>query len=178
MKERGNVERSKKVVFVPYCLLCQSIRAQGVSVRFPAIVVPVIELLMENDVNVIQMPCPEMEYEGITRKAARKDAYDTPEFRAFCGKYAKRVTDTIRNLRGAGFNILGVLGIENSPTCGVTYVFREGRGRVRESGVFIEELQKLLSKENLPKIPFLGIKIFAAERSVSELRDLISSRHE
>lgn len=44
---------------------------------------------------------------------------------------------------------------------------------MRESGVFIEELQKLFLNENLKTIPFLGVQVFNIEKSLSELKDMI-----
>jgi predicted secreted protein len=173
IRGKETVQRSKKFVFVSHCIICQSIRAQGVSIRFPAIVNPIVRLLMENDVNIVQMPCPEMDYEGVIRKAVRKDAYDNPNFRKICRKYAEQVLNTMKLLSDAGYKILGILGIENSPTCGVKFVFRNGKGRVHESGVFIEELQKLLSSEKVKTIPFLGIQTFNIKKSVSDLKNLI-----
>lgn len=173
IKGKEVVKRSKKIIFVSYCILCQSIRAQGVSIRFPAVVSPIIDFLMENHINIVQMPCPELHYDGVIREAVRKDAYDNPKFRRICKKYAKQVLDTMQILREAGYKIMGILGIENSPTCGVKFVFRAGKGRVHESGVFIEELQRLLSNRKLENIPFLGIQTFNIQKSVSDLKKLI-----
>lgn len=173
IKGEEAVQRSKKVVFVSYCMLFQSVRAQGVAIKFRAAVNPVMKLLIDNDINIVQMSCPEISYEGIIRKAVRKDAYDNPEFRAICERHAKQVTDSIKILRNANFNVIGILGIENSPTCGVEFVFREGKGRSRESGIFVEELQKLLLSENLGNIPLIGIEVFNIKKSLLKLKDLI-----
>lgn len=176
IKGKEVVERSKKVAFVAGCMLCQAIRAQGVSIKFPAAVTPIIEFLMKNKVNIIQMPCPEIKYGNVIRKAARKEDYDNPEFRKICGEYAKQVVDIIKKLRKANFEIIAILGIENSPACGVTLVFRKGRGRVHEAGVFIEELRKLLSSENLQDIPILGIETFNVKKSLSKLESFFKQK--
>jgi predicted secreted protein len=173
---KESVERSKKVIFVSYCTLCQSVRAKGVAIKFPAVANPVISFLMDNDISIIQMPCPELRYQGVKRDGVRKEAYDNAEFRAICKEYAEQVTHTMRTLRDDGFRITGVLGIENSPTCGVNFVLREGKGRVHESGVFIEELQNLLLRENVKDIAFVGISVFNIKKSLSDLRDLISKQ--
>lgn len=173
IKGREYVKRSKKVVFLSHCILFQSIRAYGVSLRFSSAVRPVVKLLIENDINLVQMPCPEMAYDGVMRKAVRKDVYDNPRFRKICSKHATQIINVMRDLSEAGFKIVGVLGIENSPTCGVRFVFREGKGRVNEPGIFIEELQKLLLAENFKQIPFLGIKTFNMKKSLTELGDIL-----
>lgn len=173
IKGKESVRRSKKVIFLSHCILFQSIRAHGVSIKFSAVVRPIVELLMENNINLIQMPCPEIPYDGVIRKAVRKDVYDNPKFRKICSRYARQVVNLMRDLSDAGFKIVGILGVENSPTCGVRFVFRERKGRVNEPGIFIEELQRLLLAENFKHIPFLGIKTYNIEKSLLELRDII-----
>lgn len=173
IKGKESVKRSKKVIFVSHCILCQSIRAQGVSIRFEAIVSPLISLLMEKNINLFQMPCPEIRYDGVIRNAVRKDAYDNSEFRTICREYAEQLINHMKSLKEADFDIVAILGIENSPTCGVNFVFRDGKGRVRESGVFIEELRKLLPTHNLQDVPILGVQTFNLKKSLSELRSVI-----
>lgn len=173
IKRKEIVERSKKVIFISCCILCQSIRAKGVSIKFSAIVNPIIEFLMKNNINIIQMPCPEMYQYGVIRKVARKDVYDNPKFREICRKYAEEVVNTMKILHEAGYEIVGILGVENSPTCGVKFTFRKGKGRVYEPGIFIEELQKLLSSRKLDNIPFLGIQLFKIQKSILDLKNLI-----
>lgn len=170
---RRGVERSRLVILVSYCILCQSIRARGTVLRFSAVVSPIVKFLMEKNINIIQMPCPEMTYQGIVRSAAKKDVYDNAEFRGICREHALQIRRLLQELRRAGFQIIAILGIENSPTCGVNFVFREGKGRVHESGVFFEELKKSLEEHNIVNVPFIGVKIFAIEQSLLELQKFV-----
>ena len=176
IKGKEVVKRSKKVVFVSFCILSQSVRAKGVSIRFSAVVDPIVKLLMENNVNIVQMPCPELCYEGVLREAVRKDSYDNPEFRSICKEHANETIKTLHTMLKGGFQIIGILGVENSPTCGVNFVFRDGKGRVRESGIFIEELQQLLMPLEIKSIPIIGIQVYNIKNSMSELKNLISKQ--
>lgn len=162
------MNRSKKVVFVPFCLLAQGFRAEGIVKKYPAIVKPVIDLLKEYEVNIIQMPCPELEYEGIKRKPAGKSKYDNEIYRKICKKYAAQITSFIENLIENGYEILAILGIENSPSCAVNYL----AGKVRGTGVYIEELKRSLENKE-PRIPFIGVDIYRMEKTIEEIKNIL-----
>lgn len=53
--------RSPEFVFVPFCVLGQAFQAQGLAkYEWYGTLQPVVELLVEKDVNIIQLPCPEI----------------------------------------------------------------------------------------------------------------------
>ena len=168
------MKRSKKVVFIPFCLLAQGLRAEGIVKKFPATVKPVVNLLEEYQVNLIQMPCPEIEYEGIKRKPAGKAKYDNEIYRNICRKYANQITSFIENLIENEYEILAILGIEKSPSCAINYLFEKGR-MVRGKGVYMEELKKNLEERNI-NIPFLGININGMNKTLAELRKFLGKK--
>lgn len=127
IRGKESVKRSKRVIFTSFCIICQSIRAQGVAIKFRAVVKPIIKLLMDEDINIIQMPCPELRYDGVIRNAVRKDAYDNPEFRAICKECAEQVMHMIRILREGKFQIIGILGIEKLPYMRSELCIQEGK---------------------------------------------------
>ena len=51
--------RSKKVIFLAHCLLNQNAISDGTAVC-PAAFGELIQLLLDREVGVIQMPCPEL----------------------------------------------------------------------------------------------------------------------
>jgi len=167
------MKRSKKVVFVPFCLLAQGFRAEGIVKKFPAIVKPVIDLLEEYQINIVQMPCPELEYEGIKRKPAGKARYDNETYRKICKKYANQIVSFIEDLIKNEYEISAILGIENSPSCAVNYLFEKGK-RVKGYGVYIEELKKKLEEKEFD-IPFLGVDIYGINKTISELKEILGN---
>lgn len=173
-KGENGMKRSKKVIFVPFCLLAQGFRAEGIVKKFPAIVKPVVDLLEGYQINLIQMPCPELEYEGIKRKPASKAKYDNETYRNICKKYANQMTSFIKELIGNGYEVLCILGIENSPSCAVSYLFEKGR-RVRGTGVYMEELKKKLEEEKID-IQFLGVDIYGMNKTIFELRKILGDK--
>ena len=103
----------------------------------------IIDQLRDYEVGLIQMPCPELTYAGLRRSSKTKEEYDTPLFRRHCRKIAFNVVDQIEEYRNSGFEVLAILGVDGSPTCGVEEIdakFRKG------SGIFIEELRSELKK--------------------------------
>ena len=165
--------RSKKVIFVPFCLICQGFQAQGIVKKYPAIVKPVVDFLMEKNINLIQMPCPETEYKGLARNPAGKKTYDTKKFRSICEKMAREIVKQIKALKEEGFEVLAILGWRFSPACAVKYLFE---GYIKKGqGVFIEELKKQLAKERL-KVPFLGVNVLGMKKTLRELSELIGDQ--
>ena len=52
--------RSKRFIFVPFCLMAQAYQAQGiVKYEWKSSIKPIMQLLIDNDINIIQMPCTE-----------------------------------------------------------------------------------------------------------------------
>lgn len=165
------MKRSKRVIFVSFCILAQGFRAEGIVKKFPAVVKPILELLAKRDVNIVQMPCPEIRFEGIRRRPAGKSRYDTVEYRQLCRGIADEVASFIRDMIDEGYEVLGILGVENSPSCGVNYVI-ERRWRVKGRGVFMEELEGVLREKGLD-VPLIGLDIYRVEKTLAELEELL-----
>ena len=58
--------RSKKVIFLAHCLLNQNAISDGTAV-YPAAFRELIQLLLDREVGVVQMPCPELCCLGLDR---------------------------------------------------------------------------------------------------------------
>ena len=74
--------RSKKFVFVPFCLLAQAYQAQGiVKYEWKGTIKPIVELLVDNDINIIQMPCAEAKFNNsLIREPKGISKYDNNDF--------------------------------------------------------------------------------------------------
>ena len=53
------MQPSSKCVFVSHCVLAQTVRAEGCA-KSPAVIREVVDFLVENEINIFQMPCPEL----------------------------------------------------------------------------------------------------------------------
>ena len=151
------MNRSKKCVFVSHCLLAQGVMAQGIVRQSPAIVKPVVQFCMDNDINVFQMPCPELlcAAGGLGRCAHGKGWYEKNGLREISSKIAKRQVGYIVKLISGGYEVLAIIGLEFSPACAPSYLNR-GRRIVAGKGVFIEELERELDVQGI-KVPFIGV---------------------
>jgi hypothetical protein len=150
-------------------MLAQCVMADGVAKNFPAIVRPVIEFCLCNDINVMQMPCPETMCAsgGLGRAPRGKAWYDANGLRETSSSIAKGQADYIGRLIVAGVEILAVVGIDFSPACAVNYL-NKGRSIVKGEGIYVEELKVELAARGLD-IPFIGV---AGKWQRKMLRDL------
>ena len=125
-KTRLKDVRSKKVVFVAYCLLDQNARAGGIG-KYAGPVYEVLETLMRKEVGIVQMPCPELLHEGFDRLPYPRNWYDNKEFRGVCRRCAKQVAEHVRRYVENKYQVVGIIGVENSPSCAVEAFQSEGK---------------------------------------------------
>ena len=86
--------RSKKVVFVAYCLLDQNARAKGIA-KYSGPVYEVLETLIKKEVGIVQMPCPELLHEGFDRLPYPRNWYDTKELGGFVDGVRSRLQNRL-----------------------------------------------------------------------------------
>lgn len=171
-----NDRRNRKIAFVAHCLLNQNAKVVGVA-SWPAMVSPVIDILSQANVGIVQMPCPEVEHLGVSRPTGEdtKEQYDTPEYRACCRRLAEQIVYHAQQYVNAGCQIVCVLGVEGSPSCSVRTVPTRN-GPADGSGVFFEVLLTELEKADV-EIPVIGIPE-AAEMSeaLAQIRNVASNQ--
>lgn len=172
-------QRSRRFIFIPFCLICQAFQAQGI-VRHGhvATIKPIIEEILRHEVNIIQMPCPESRlggYEdGLKRGPKSISKYDTPEFREVCQHSASEVTEMIKAILNNNYEVVAILGIEFSPSCSIKLQY-SNKGVFHQPGLFIESLKDQLAKEEI-EIPFLGINRRGMKSSLKKLKELFSQQ--
>ena len=186
--------RSKRVVFLSHCLLNENTRYLGGASR-RGCVEELVQRYIAQGVGIVQMPCPEQHAWGGVLKphllhvygAARAHpvawrvaerlvplglAYTRLVYRRLATKVAAEIADYV----ASGFTVVGIVGVDASPSCGVRTtidpacvselaaldpttvsvpehnlaIFRHARaGR----GIFVEELQRALRRRGLD-VPF------------------------
>ena len=156
-------KRKRRVIFISHCWL-------NINTRFPegcafeGANVPLIKTMLDSGLGIIQMPCPEYECLGLEKWDYGVVIKD--EIRACFRKQAQVVLKQIKDYRALGFEIVGVFGMNPSPSCGVDVA--KGKGTMlgtsrdtseqAEPGIFIEELQNLLAKEGIDDIRFFAVR--------------------
>ena len=167
----GFMERSKKIVFISHCLLNQNVRPLGTE-KYPGIVKELMDLFSEAGVGLVQMPCPEFELDGgFSRKPKSLEKLDTKAYRKGCRELAKKALGQIDMYKQKSYNVLGILGVEFSPSCGVHQI-ENGSKNVPGKGIFIEELEDEMNKRNF-QIPIIGMNLNNLFSSMEKLKDLI-----
>ena len=153
--------RSGRIALIPHCILNQNSIVPGLA-RRPSMVKEVIDILDRYGIGIIQLPCPETLYLGLRRFWQVKEQYSCQGFRLFCRRLVRQVVNYVAEYRRCGYDLVLVLGIAGSPSCGIyettssnswfgNPISATSKERVRGSGVFMEELLTTLRKLDLLK---------------------------
>lgn len=145
-----------KIAFISHCLLNNLSKVENFDNKNKDL----IKYLLENDVDLIQMPCPEFTLYGGRRFGQVKEQYDTPFFRKHCSLLIEPLIQQIEEYKRNEHQILGIFAIKGSPSCGYLHTVSGSNwtGEIKEnsdillknvklingSGVFMEELLKKL----------------------------------
>ena len=135
MTRRLGDSRAKKVVFLSHCILNENTRYLGGAGR-GSCVREIVEQCLALDIGMVQMPCPEQLAWGGVSKRLLLGAYGakgTLPFRyrrsllplaiAYTRfvyrRMAKRTSRQIEDYLDSGYTVVGVVGVDGSPSCGV-----------------------------------------------------------
>ena len=167
--EGNSSTKERKVVAVAHCILNQSTRwwfkGQTSSLSY-GMVKEVVDHLSSLGIGVLQMPCPEFGFYGNPRPSMTKDDYEKASgFKAHCRRVAKGFCNDLEDIKRLGrkprVKILGILGVEHSPSCAVEEAPRKTNKGImyrKERGIFMEELEREVRKRDLG-IPLIGVNI-------------------
>ncbi|MGD8292961.1 MAG: SCP2 sterol-binding domain-containing protein [Desulfobacterales bacterium] len=158
-----NDKRKRRIIFVAHCWLNMNTRfPEGCS--FAGANVPLIEMLLHNGLGIIQMPCPECICLGLEKE--KWGVGSELEIRACFRNVAGGVVDQLQLYQSYGYEIVGILGMNPSPSCGVDV--SKGKGTMlginRDTteasgpGVFIEEVKRLIEEKGIETPPIFGMR--------------------
>lgn len=159
------MNRAKKIVIVSHCILNQNCVVKPYAKNGEHFL-GFIKSLLNQNIGIVQLPCPEMALLGLKRWGHVKDQLSYPGFLEASKSMLYPVLSMVEEYLSNGYSIDGVYGIAGSPSCGVNKTCRanwEGEAScyknlddilsrvklVEESGVFIEVFQKLLEEKNI-----------------------------
>jgi predicted secreted protein len=182
----------KKILFVAHCILntaskvvmyddMEIAREEALRRRF-------VMKAVEGGIQLVQLPCPEFLAYGSRRWGHTADQFDNPFFRHHCRKLLKpRIRELKAYLEDVGsFEVLGFVGIDGSPSCGVDYTCigpwggnPSGRDDIKETldavkvengpGVFIAVLADMLKEQGID-IPIVGLNADKPDRIMDILK--------
>ncbi len=175
----------KKILFVSHCILNTASKV----VLYDQEEIEAEELLrkrfmrqvIDNDIMVIQLPCPEFTLYGAKRWGHVSNQFNNIFFCKHCRELLTPILDQLEEYLSNDdmFEILGFVGVDGSPSCGVDYTCKGnwygsfgGRTDLAETladchlekgpGVFMDELQKMLNERHLKK-KVIVTSLFAPE---------------
>ena len=177
--------RSKRVIVVSHCVLNQNAKIDGCA-HYPGAIREVLDVILTSGCGILQLECPELMHLGLDRQvdaaAVRTiasedsrvgDLMQRPSGRMCCREIAERacrqVVEYVRN----GFDVVGVLGINGSPTCGVETAWSDGL-ETTGPGILIRELQEACARRQL-SIPIRGIKAKRPADAVEAVREVLGA---
>lgn len=169
------MNRSKKIAIISHCIINQNSVVKG-EYKDINIFFPFIKKLFEENIGILQLPCPETEYYGLRRWGHVKEQFDNCGYRKYLEKIVNSFVDIIKEYINNGYEIVGIYGIAGSPSCGVNLTCSanwEGEislykdkedivsriKMINESGIFMEIFKSVLDKNKI-NIPFYDVDDF------------------
>lgn len=136
LQQRLKDSRSKQVVFLAHCILNENTRYLGGACRGSCIR-EIVEQCLNYNWGIVQMPCPEQHaWGGVTKRLlltfyGAKDQLIyrfrnlfLPLFVRYTSliyrRLARVVADQVNDYLRSGFTVIGIVGIDGSPSCGVS----------------------------------------------------------
>jgi predicted secreted protein len=153
--------RSGRLVFLIECLLNQNARDRGAA-GAPAVTQEVIKALVDADIGMAQIPCPEIACLGFERERppgqSIREILEAPASVGCCNRLAVATAKRLQDYSEQGFEIVAILGgNEQSPGCAVHAEDADQTLLAPASGVFMQALARELRKRGL-SIPFRGMR--------------------
>lgn len=131
------MNRDKKIIILSHCILNQNsvvlplARAKG---AYNEIIKPILDL----NIGVLQLPCPELIHLGLDRQPMTQEEYDTDNYNELCSNLLKPVIKQLLYYKNSGYKIIGLVGIDESPTCSFN-----------NNGILIKKFIDLLNENHI-----------------------------
>ncbi len=156
---------------VAHCILDPETVVRGISFNRSA-ALQIVRGLLDLDLSIVQLPCPEFSVLGARRWAQSYEQYRGVFFERRCRAMAAQVMDHAEEMVRAGVVLLGAIGVEGSPTCSVYANTSADYGgalpadgarlpesfRVRRRGVFVEFLAEEAARRGI------GLRLYSLPR--------------
>lgn len=121
---------------------------------------------LDAGVEIIQLPCPELILYGINRWGHAASQFDTVFFRKESRKMLELYILQIEEYSSCPerFEILGIVGVDGSPSCGVTFTYDGEWGGEFNGNTNLSDTLATLKKEEKPGIFMRVLKDMLMEK--------------
>jgi len=162
MKLKYRDRRSKKIVCVSHCIINCNNKFPGyadVPGAYTAFIIPILQA----GIGIYQMPCCEvLGWGGVHRRHIiedlDRDNLDQEwikNYHKLCAEQAMQTADRIEDYVTNGFRVLGIIHVQDSPTCGLDHVdsFPQIHFDLLDSGVTWDNLvfEELIASLETPE---------------------------
>jgi predicted secreted protein len=176
-------KRSKKVVLIAHCVLNQNAKIDRCA-HYPGTIREIAQTLIDAELGILQMPCPELLCLGLDRQVDTEihttiESEDTRvaqrmaegQTKTLCYKLVSDLVYQVEEYQRNGFELVGIIGINGSPTCGIETTWANSR-EVQGPGVFIKILNEEIQKRGI-SLPMRGIKAYEHQQALAAVNDLL-----
>lgn len=131
----------------------------------------VMNKVLKNNIQLLQLPCPEFLLYGKKRWGHVKEQFDNVFFKEQAKLLLKPVIEQIQEYHNNGIEIIGVVGLDGSPSCGINYTCSADwqgsikdldkiskANKINESGVFVEVFKELLADKQIDYVDFYSLE--------------------
>ena len=169
----------KKILLVSHCVLNTAAKLKqfhtGEVGQEDALRHQVVRAALDHDIQLLQLPCPELLQYGARRWGHTCDQFDNVFFRQRCREMLQPIVMQVQEYLAnpEEFEVLGILGIDGSPSCGVDFTCSapwggefSGRSNITEvlgqvtcipeHGVLMDVLCQMMQEEGI-SLPLVGL---------------------
>ena len=143
LQQRLKDSRSRNVIFLSHCILNENTRYPGGACA-GGCVREIVEQCLNSNVGIVQMPCPEQyAWGGVTKRwflmvfgIKSTFLYHMRRIllplcilytKAIYRKLAHATADQVNDYLVSGYSVIGVVGVDGSPSCGVSTTLDTGK---------------------------------------------------
>ncbi|WP_425447899.1 CD3072 family TudS-related putative desulfidase [Dethiothermospora halolimnae] len=183
------MDKVKKVILLSHCVLNEKSKVKKSEINPPGDISNFLNILLEKEIGIIQLPCPELTCYGLKRWGHVKEQFDTIHYRKHCRNLFNIYLDQLKEYIKNDYEIVALIGIEGSPTCGIyKSCTGEWMGEIgsneslpemlstiklsNTSGILMEEIKCILDKNNI-EIPYIDFNKNYIDDFLVKLKKLI-----
>ena len=180
-----NDTRSKKLLLIAHCILNHNAKLAGWA-YYPGAITNIAHILIDSGYGIIQIPCPELLYLGLDRGCAEgtntTDGKVDTEIghrmndnrgKGLCRKLLEDIFFQVEQYRKHGFETVGIICSNGSPTCGVETTWADDK-KISGPGVLIQLLQEGLKQRGM-HVRATGIKAYDPDRALTIVTEFLDS---
>ena len=173
----------KKILVVSHCILNTASKVEQDEKELAneyRLKDQLMHLVLEQNVQLFQLPCPEFIMYGSKRWGHVKDQFEHPHFREQCRKMLKPVIMQLEEYLShpEKFHVIGIVSVEGSPSCGIRLTctgdwggemdsdigaIRDTLSMQEEPGAFMEILNEELKNRSM------DVSIITMEEAITAL---------